>query len=149
MVVWRWDVMKKHFRSVFGLQPEYLLDAEVVAKENGVGSTLDAICQDVTGGKFCRRASCFHDSSAPSIVAQEHRSMKAILIYRFVDKYEDFSGRRRTARGRERSEDIRCPGAAESPRSRSRHPDVRENDRRLRDSLQSQSRKREWKSDRR
>ena len=143
MVVWRWNQMKKHFRPVFGFQPEIVTDAEEVAKQNRLGTSLDAICEDVTGGKFCRRASAFHDSSVPSIVAQEHRSMKAALIYEFVDKYENFSGSRRTGRVRERPEDLRSSGAADSPRSRSRHPDVRESDRRLRESLQSQSRDRD------
>ena len=69
--------------------------------------------------------------------------MKANLIYRFVDMYENFSGNRRAARDRERPVDIRGSGASDALRSRSRHPDVRESDRRLREDLQSQTRGRD------
>ena len=119
MIVHRWDRMKKHFRSIFGFDPDCVVDSEVVAEENGRDATLDGISRDVTGGDFCRRASSFVDTAVPSIEARKHRVMRASLIYRFVEKNAALAGYGRRARGRERVEDLRSSGAAAS-RSRSR-----------------------------
>ena len=54
IVVFQWDMMKKHFRAIFGFLPEHVTDATEVAKANNVSPSLDAIAEFVTGGKYCR-----------------------------------------------------------------------------------------------
>ena len=49
--------------------------------EAGVHKSLDSLTEYVVGGKFCKRASFFGDSTVPSSVALSHKAIRATLIY--------------------------------------------------------------------
>ena len=71
----------------FGWKPEKVVDAEEVATAMGISVSLDSLTERTVGGRYCRRASNFHDTAIPSVAALYHRAVKISLIYEFVVKH--------------------------------------------------------------
>ena len=77
-----------------------VIDAAVVAQENDIGPTLDAMAEFGTGGRYCCRGANFSDSSVPSAVALQHRltyfagSLPGCHICSCVARYADTSNGR-------------------------------------------------------
>ena len=83
VLVFRWEIEKKKCKELFDWEPE-VIDVGTVAKEKKCSKSLDSIAEQVTGGKYCRRASNFHDSAIPSTSALRHRAIRACLVYDYV-----------------------------------------------------------------
>ena len=101
-----------------------------VATAKGVSVSLDSLTEKTVGGRYCRRASNFHDTAIPSEAALHHRALKVSLIYELVVKHRglrDVRSERSRQTGADDSRDRR-----DGDRGRSRS-DVRDDDR-LRDS---------------
>ena len=82
----RWDWLKKQCTELFDWTPSEVIQAEVVANESSIPTTLDAMVEKVVGGTWCRRASNFGGTVIPSAVALSHRAIRVTLIYEFVVK---------------------------------------------------------------
>ena len=85
-LVYRWQRWEKACKTLFKWVPTSLLDADAVAKEEGMPSGFDAMAEFVSHGHFCRRASNFGDLVMPSAAARKHQAIRAALVYEFLVK---------------------------------------------------------------
>ena len=72
--------------------PPSVIDAAVLAKQNGVRDTVSGMSEAITNGPFCWRASVFGDTSIPSPDALLHCDLFASVVYEFCMKYGNFGG---------------------------------------------------------
>ena len=96
---YRWNRRAKEFGEIFKWSPSEFVDAEDVAKENGIGHSLDDMAERIVGGPHCRRGSNFGDFAVPSVVALHHRAIRVTLIYEFVvtvGKYRELRDQNRS-----------------------------------------------------
>ena len=126
---YQWQRRGKQFEAAFGWKPTEAIDAEDVAKEMGIGSTLEAMVQKVVGGPVCQRGSNFGDLSIPTKEAQRHRTIRVTVIYEFVVLGRNLRERR--------------PDQGSAQVSRSTHGRKRDRDREGED-----DQRRHWKSSR-
>ena len=140
VITYRWHRRGQEVKRLFEWDPSDVVQAEDVAREKSLENTLDAMAEEVVGGKMCRRGSFFGDSAVPSAIALGHRAIRVTLIRDFVVQL----------RGMKRPEEDR----SRSRHSRYRAPDYRAGSKRARehegrDVGRSKSGKRDDKSSRR
>ena len=76
----------------FRWSPSSVVDAAVLAKQNGVRDTVNSIAEAISGGPFCWRACVFGDTSDPSSPALKHHDVNVCLIYEFCIEFGKFAG---------------------------------------------------------
>ena len=140
VIAYRWHRRGQEMQKLFEWEPSDVVMVEDVAREKGLEPTLDAMAEEVVGGKMCRRGSFFGASAVPSAIALEHRAIRVTLIRDFVVKLR---GMRKPEEDRSRSQ-----------HNRYRAPDHRAGSKRARehegrDVGRSKSGKRDDKSSRR
>ena len=83
----RWSVDRRHFRDTFGFIPKTVINIPSFARrENGEMVSFDEVCEKVTGGPFCQRASFFSDNALPSDPAFDHRAMRGCAGFDFINE---------------------------------------------------------------
>lgn len=117
----KWSFDQVQFKATFGFIPKNVIQAGEVAKEIGLSPKLDAICERVTGGSICLRASLFSDLELPSSHAFQHRALRTCVIYDFVAEARKLTKRRDAVQTTEGNADILPPrDGRQRRRSRSR-----------------------------
>ena len=112
---YRWQRRGPSFEQVFGWKPTVFLDAEEVAKEKGLGFSLNDMAQKIVESDFCRRGSHFGDLAMPSAAALHHRAIRVSLIYEYVVELKEFRSRKSRKSG--------FPAGARSDRDHKRKRD--------------------------
>ena len=82
--VYQWHARKDACLGTLDWVPEQVVDVQQLAREIGIGDTLDAITEKTVGGNFCRRASQFPHTVMPSAPALHHRAIRVTLFYEFA-----------------------------------------------------------------
>ena len=81
----KWTQDRIMFVDAFGFEPKQVIDAQKVATDElKTSMSFENMVLRVTGGSFCRRASFFADFALPSVVALEHRALRACVVYDFI-----------------------------------------------------------------